>query len=43
MYYKEGFRQETLNKTIAARGGRADGEGHELRLQKGIKKIHKLI
>lgn len=37
------FKQENLNRTITARIGKVDEEAHELRLHKGIKKIHKLI
>lgn len=37
------FKQETLNRDIAARRRKVDEEAYELRLRKGIKKTHKLI
>lgn len=38
MYYKEGFKQENLTRTIAARRGKGDEEAHELSYAKELKR-----
>lgn len=43
MYHEEGFKGESLDRTMAAGRGKADEEAQELQLSNGIGKIHKLI